>query len=111
MKLYPRDQATGEPITNKPKHIFNAGVEYATSFGLKSSLKGRYVQYYVNNTSTLNRDYFVVDARVGYDFTVYRTFKGEGFLSLTNAFNEEYQVNEGYPMPPRSLNGGLTLFF
>jgi len=30
---------------------------------------------------------------------------------LTNAFNKEYQVNEGYPMPPRSLNGGASLFF
>jgi len=109
--LYPRDQSTGEPITNKPKHIFNAGVEYVTSFGLKSSLKGRYVQYYVNDTSTLNRDYFVVDARVGYEFKVYEYFKGEGFLSLTNAFDREYQVNEGYPMPPRSLNGGVSLFF
>jgi outer membrane cobalamin receptor len=109
--LYPRDQSTGEPITNKPKHIVNAGVEYATSFGLKASLKGRYVQYYVNNISTLNRDYFVADARLGYEFTVYQKFKGEGFLSLTNAFNQEYQINEGYPMPPRSLTGGASLFF
>ncbi len=109
--LYPRDQATGEPISNKPKHIVNAGVEYATPFGLKTSLKGRYVQYYVNNISTLNRDYFVVDVRLGYDFTVYQKFKGEGFLSLTNAFNRDYQINEGYPMPPRSLNGGASLFF
>jgi outer membrane receptor protein involved in Fe transport len=65
----------------------------------------------VNDISTLNRDYFVVDARVGYEFKVYEYFKGEGFLSLTNAFDREYQVNEGYPMPPRSLNGGVSLFF
>jgi outer membrane cobalamin receptor len=109
--LYPRDQSTGGPITNKPKHIINAGVEYLTSFGVKSSLKGRYVQYYVNNTSTLNRDYFVVDARLGYEFKVYQKFRGDAFVSLTNAFNREYQVNEGYPMPPRSLNAGVAFEF
>jgi outer membrane cobalamin receptor len=109
--LYPRDESTGEPITNKPKHIVNVGVEYVTPFGLKSSLKGRYVQYYVNNTSTLNREYFVVDARVGYEFKVYQKLKGEGFLSLTNAFKRDYQINEGFPMPPRSLNGGVSFAF
>jgi outer membrane cobalamin receptor len=86
-------------------------VEYVTPFGLKSSLKGRYVQYYVNNTSTLNREYFVVDARVGYEFKVYQKLKGEGFLSLTNAFKRDYQINEGFPMPPRSLNGGVSFAF
>ncbi len=109
--LYPRDQSTGGPITNKPKHIINAGVEYVTSFGLKSSLKGRYVQYYVNSGSTLNRDYFVVDARLAYEFKVYQKFKGEAFVSLTNAFDRHYQINEGYPMPPQSLNGGVAMAF
>jgi outer membrane cobalamin receptor len=109
--LYPRDQSTGDPITNKPRHIVDAGVEYVASFGLKTSLRGRYVQYYVDNASTLNRDYFVVDARVGYEFAVYQKLKGEGFLSLTNALNRDYQINEGFPMPPRSLNGGLSFAF
>jgi outer membrane cobalamin receptor len=109
--LDPRDESTGEPITKKPKHIVNVGVEYVTAFGLKSSLKGRYVQYYVNNTSTLNRDYFVVDARLAYEFKVYQKFKGEAFVSLTNAFDRHYQINEGYPMPPQSLNGGVAMAF
>jgi len=109
--LDPRDESTGEPITNKPKHIINAGVDYVTPFGLKSSLKGRYVQYYVNNTSTLNRDYFVLDARLGYEFKIYQKFKGEGFVSLTNILNRDYQINEGYPMPPQSLNGGVSIAF
>ena len=109
--LDPRDESTGEPITNKPKHIINAGVDYVTPFGLKSSLKGRYVQYYVNNTSTLNRDYFVLDARLGYEFKIYQKFKGEGFVSLTNILNRDYQINEGFPMPPQSLNGGVSIAF
>jgi outer membrane cobalamin receptor len=109
--LDPRDESTGEPITNKPKHIINAGVDYVTPFGLKSSLKGRYVQYYVNNTSTLNRDYFVLDARLGYEFKIYQKFKGEGFISLTNILNRDYQINEGFPMPPQSLNGGVSIAF
>jgi len=86
-------------------------VEYVTPFGLKSSLKGRYVQYYVNNTSTLNREYFVVDARLAYEFKIYQKFKGEGFVSLTNALNRDYQIVEGYPMPPQSVNGGVSFAF
>ena len=109
--LYPRDESTGEPITNMPKNIINAGVEYVTSFGLKANLKGRYVQYWVSSTSTLNQDYFVVDARLSYEFKIYQKFKGEGFISLTNAFDRAYQINEGYPMPPQSLNGGLSFAF
>jgi outer membrane receptor protein involved in Fe transport len=109
--LYPQDASTGEPITNKPKHIINAGVEYVTPYGLKGNLKGRYVQFYVNHTSTLNQDYFVLDARLAYEFKIYRKFKGEGFISLTNAFDRAYQINEGYPMPPQSLNGGVSFAF
>jgi hypothetical protein len=62
-------------------------VEYVTPFGLKANLKGRYVEYWVNSTSTLERDYFVVDARVAYEFKIYQEFKGEGFVSLTNALD------------------------
>jgi outer membrane cobalamin receptor len=86
-------------------------VEYVTPFGLKSSLKGRYVRYYVNSTSTLNREYFIVDARVAYEFKIYQKLRGEAFVSLTNALDRDYQVNEGYPMPPRSVNGGVSLWF
>jgi vitamin B12 transporter len=109
--LYPKDESTGEPIPNKPKHMVNLGVEYLTSFGLKTNVKGRYVQYYVGQMSTLNQDYFVLDARVAYGFKFPQKVSGEVFLSLTNAFDREYQTIEGYPMPPRSLNGGLSLDF
>jgi len=86
-------------------------VEYVTPFGLKANLKGRYVQYWVDSTSTLNRDYFVVDARVAYEFKIYQELRGEGFVSLTNAFDQNYQVSEGYPMPPQSLNAGVSFGF
>jgi outer membrane cobalamin receptor len=109
--LYPRDESTGDPIPQKPKHIINAGVGYQTPFGLKADLRGRYVRYYVDQTTKLNRDYFVLDVRLGYEFKVYQNLKGEAFLSLNNALNEDYQTVEGYPMPPRNLNGGISLFF
>jgi outer membrane receptor protein involved in Fe transport len=109
--LYPRDEETGEAIAFKPKHMFNIGVEYAASCGFKAALKGRYVQYYLNSTSKMNRDYFILDARVGYEFKIYQKVKGEAFLSLNNALNREYQTVEGYPMPPQSLNGGVSFAF
>jgi outer membrane cobalamin receptor len=109
--VYPRDVEAGGPIPFRPKHIFNAGVDYTTSFGLKGSVRGRYVQYYVKQNSTFNRDHFVLDAKLAYGFKVYRMFGGEAFVSLTNALDREYQTTEGFPMPPQSLNGGVSFTF
>jgi len=109
--LYPRDEETGEPIALKPKQILNLGIEYKASFGLKTTLKGRYVEYYLDQTSKLNRDYFILDLQAGYEFKVYQKMKGEAFLSLNNALNREYQTVEGYPMPPQSLSGGVSFIF
>ena len=109
--VYPRDEGTGGPIPFRPKHIFNAGVDYTTSFGLKGSLRGRYVQYYLNQNTTFNRDSFVLDAKVAYGFKVYQMFQGEAFVGLTNALNRDYQITEGFPMPPRSLHGGASFNF
>ena len=109
--LYPRDEATGNPIPDKAKQMFNAGIEYSTPFGLRANLTGRYVQFYRSQTSTLNADYFVADVRVAYERRVYKKVEGEAFLSLTNAFNRDYQTKEGFPMPPRSLNGGVSFAF
>ena len=41
--VYPRDESTGDPIPNRPKHMVNAGIDYRSPFGLKGGLKGRYV--------------------------------------------------------------------
>ena len=73
---------------------------------MKANLKGRYVQYYLDQTTTLNKNYFVLDGRVGYEFTIYLLHRGEVFLNLSNAFDKEYEVVEGYPMPPRALSAG-----
>ena len=109
--LDPRDTGTGEYIIFKPKHMANVGVGYVTPFGLKTSLQGRYVQFYVNETTALNRDYFVMDVKVAYELKVYQNLKGEAFLSLSNVMDRDYQINEGYPMPPRSLSGGVSFAF
>jgi outer membrane cobalamin receptor len=109
--LYPRDGSTGDPIPFRPKHMINLGVAYDSSLGIKANLKGRYVQYYLDQTTTLNQNYFVVDARVGYEFKISLQHRGEVFLNLSNAFDKEYQVVEGYPMPPRALSGGVNFSF
>jgi len=109
--LYPRDGSTGDPIPFRPKHMINLGVAYDSSLGIKANLKGRYVHYYLDQTTTLNRNYFVVDARVGYEFKISLQHRGEVFLNLSNAFDKEYQVVEGYPMPPRALSGGVNISF
>ncbi len=110
--LYPRDEGTGRPIPSKPEHIINAAIEYLTPWGIKTNLKARYVQFYIDETTpTLNRDYLVLDAWVGYGFKVYKTLNGEVFLSLANILNRDYALTEGFPMPPRSLTSGVWFAF
>jgi vitamin B12 transporter len=109
--LYPRDKRTGDPIPFRPKHMVNAGVEYVSPAGLKAHLKGRYVRSYVRETSAFNKDYFVLDGRVAYEFAVYGTTRGEAYLNLANAFDRKYEVVEGYPMPLRSLSAGVKFGF
>ncbi|MGQ9695334.1 MAG: TonB-dependent receptor plug domain-containing protein [Thermodesulfobacteriota bacterium] len=109
--IYPRDEETGEPISAKPKQILNIGLEYTTSIGLKISLHGRYGEYWLNQTSKLNRDYFILDAQIRYEFKIYKQFKGEVFLALNNALNRQYQIVEGYPMPPQAFSGGISFAF
>jgi outer membrane receptor for ferrienterochelin and colicins len=116
--LHPRDEGTGKAIPKKPKHVVNAAVEYTLAraesgvpFGLVSSVRGRYVQFYLDDTSKLNREYLVIDARVAFEFAIHRELKGEAFVSLNNVLNRDYQIAEGYPMPPRSLNGGVSFSY
>ena len=94
-----------------PSILLMRGLITPLPSGLKGSLRGRYVQYYLNQNTTFNRDSFVLDAKVAYGFKVYQVFQGEAFVGLTNALNRDYQITEGFPMPPRSLHGGVSFNF
>jgi outer membrane cobalamin receptor len=116
--LHPRDEGTGKAIPKKPKHVVNAAVEYTLArgeigvpFGLVSSVRGRFVQFYLDEISKLNRQYLVIDARVAFELAIHREMKGEAFVSLNNVLNRDYEIAEGYPMPPRSFSGGVSLSY
>jgi len=74
--------------------MVNAGFEYVSSLGLKAHLKGRYVRYYVSQTSALNRDYFILDGRVGYEFYGLPILSGEVYLNLANALTGNTKLSK-----------------
>jgi len=90
-----KDEETEEQL--KDKHNANLGIKYSKN-DLELNMDARYVDGRVNNMES----YTVVDARVAKIFKVQdRDVKLA--LSINNLLNnEEYQINEGYPMPVRN---------
>ena len=103
-----------------PNRMF-AGIDYATPFGLRSSLTVRWVdEFFLTNANAAeasNWAYTVVDLRFGWDASLggvdVRPFLGiDNLLSerynssaITNAFGRRYYE----PSPGREIYGGITL--
>jgi len=109
----------GHAEPGAPPNQWFVSAGYDAPFGLRSSLKVRWVdRYAVNNANTsFNWAYHVVDLRFGLD----RTWRGTGlrpFFGVDNLFNQRYNgstssnaVASRYyePAPGRELFVGLTL--
>ncbi len=90
-----KDEVTEEQL--KDKHNANLGIKYSEN-NLELNMDARYVDGRINDME----GYTVLDAHVA------KVFKIQGrnvklALSINNLLNnEEYQINEGYPMPGRN---------
>ncbi len=58
-----------------------------------------------NGVEVVEDAYHVLGARIGYQATPFL----DVYLSGSNLLNQEYQINEGYPMPGISVLAGLNL--
>jgi outer membrane cobalamin receptor len=107
--LDPEDTITGQKITGLPKHQFGSSVTASTTFGLRFTLDGRYVNNYTKQGEP--SVYFVMDGKITQEIILSSKVKGEAFFGIKNIFNKEYEVVKGYPMPPRELYGGFSIAF
>jgi outer membrane cobalamin receptor len=70
---------------------------------------GRYLRYYPE-IARKEKDYFVTDLALTHAI-MFGEVAVDATVSVKNLFNEGYEANPGYPMPPRELFAGLTAYF
>jgi outer membrane receptor for ferrienterochelin and colicins len=93
----------------KPHNRVNYKINYTNNFGLKISLGTEYVdEQWSERGETGNRlpDYFLLNARIAQTI---RSF--EAYISFANILGKKYQTVFGYPMPGRTIMGGISWKF
>ena len=77
------------------------------------ALNNRFVNNYVPSTERSRpwSKYQVSGLRITKDFELSNQNQGRVFLGLENIGDRAYMVKKNYPMPPRTLTGGLEFKF
>ncbi|MDW7711456.1 MAG: TonB-dependent receptor [Deferrisomatales bacterium] len=108
--LHAVDRDTGDFLLGKPRHQASAHVDVEPIWDLRFRLTGRYARY----PSAPNRPdpvYTVFDARVSRPVIVADAVAVDVTVGVDNLFDRDYEVNPGFPMPPRTWRAGLTATF
>ncbi len=107
--LRPKDRADGEYIGGKVRHQSHLFLDVGPLAEMRLRLDGRYTRHY-SQPARENNSYVVVDAALTRPFAL-GAVELDARVSVRNLFDREYQVNPGYPMPPRQLHAGITAWF
>jgi outer membrane cobalamin receptor len=98
----PLTQRYSQDLNHFGKHQFNLGL------GLKYNQWTSQINwYYVANRNNRLPDYNVVNLNMRYALSDGLRFS----LDLDNLGDQEYEINQGYPMPERSFSLGITYEF
>jgi len=93
----------------KPHNRVNYKINYTNNFGLKISLGTEYVDEqwsWRGKTGDRLPDYFLLNARIAQ-----RIRNLEAYISFDNILDKKYQTVSGYPMPGRTIMGGISWKF
>jgi vitamin B12 transporter len=108
--LRPKDRNTGDYIPNIPHHQAGSFIEIGPFWDIKLRLAGRYVRYY-KDPSRRHPSYMVFDATLSRPFVIGKGLELELMVAARNIFDKEYEINNGYPMPPAEIQVGITAYF
>jgi outer membrane cobalamin receptor len=100
--------ADNDRLPYTPVHTLSATLGYAGDV-LSGSITGRYqsLRYLAEANAQYLPDFFVIDAVVQRNL-----WKGwVAYLAVDNLFGEQYQIEQGYPMPNTSIRVGLKATF
>jgi outer membrane cobalamin receptor len=107
--LHPKDRDTDEYLLGKPRHEAHGFVALTPFKETSLRFDGRYLRYYPE-IARKDKDYFVADLALTHAI-MFGEVAVDATVSIKNLFNEGYEANPGYPMPPRELFAGLTAYF
>ncbi len=113
----PVDETTGQRIYNIiPSDQLKSSLNVALPSKTSISVEGRRVKNYVqpgdiSYATAPSSHYEVLDAKLSQVLAFGPQIKGELYIGEKNIFNHDYQVNAGYPMPPREFYGGVSVMF
>jgi len=108
--LHPKNETTDQFIAGKARHQAHLFFDIGPIQDTRVRLDGRYLYYYPEATRD-DENHFVFDASVSRPFIVGNSLELELELSVKNILDEEYEESVGYPMPPRQVFAGLTVYF
>ncbi|MDP5157100.1 MAG: TonB-dependent receptor [Flaviramulus sp.] len=83
---------SGNDLTGVPSDIFNAGIDFETSFSLYGNINYQYVGSFpiTDSNSLFTEDYQLTNLKVGYKTNLSKYLKMNIFLGINNIFNEKY---------------------
>ncbi len=110
--MNPKDENTGLYIPNVPAAQLKSYINLTLSTGTKIYLEGRNVRNYMQpDLPNPSRHYTVVDTKISQPVKLGEKTRCDVFFGVKNAFNRQYQIVGGYPMPPEELYGGVSVQF
>lgn len=86
-----------------PQHVLNLGFEKAFATGTTAAIALQHIAKRPNDMD----DFTTVDLLLTHDVHP----NAEAYLRVENLFDEEYQLNDGYGMPDRSVYAGIRASF
>lgn len=108
--LRPKDRNTGEYLTNIPHHQVGSYLELGPFWDTNLRLAGRYVRYY-KDPARRHPSYMVFDATLTRPLLAWEGLELELMVAARNILDKDYEVNNGYPMPPAEIQVGITGYF
>ncbi len=113
--LHPVDRDTREFLPGKPRHQASGHLTLEPLTETKLRLDGRYARHYPDAPFAFDRredsSYTVFDATLTRGFYLGDRVALDLTLGVKNLFDRDYEVNPGYPMPPREWHAGVTASF
>ena len=108
--LFPRDLTGGGIVANKARHQLTGSLDLGPWRRTRLHLAGRYVTFYPQSGRTCS-GYAVFDAALSRTLAIGDWTDLQLTLAVKNLLDRSYQVNPGYPMPPRTWELGLSAYF
>jgi len=107
------NQLTGQ-LPDFPEKMFNAGLDYTGGDKFLARLWINYVderEHFKGNELIVLDDYTLVNASARYRIWETKLVRLDLQLTAENILDEDYEEEEGYPMPDTTVIGGIRLEF